>query len=209
VPAWESAKTLLSRKTHRNNKLQLQQWLTYWLLLAGCRVLEKTRLELSLESYSLSTILRSLPHFLLSKISISPSPSPSSSSPPPAAAVAPRKQSLAVKVAGSPTRWLILKAVLLFFAMDKEIQGANWLLHKVAKPLVAFFTSIEEEPRNDSTEGTRSSSGVKRSRRRNEDIAYKLSDEEAASSTEHEQEQEEVGRSSTFFSLSPGRSHSR
>lgn len=52
---------------------------------------------------------------------------------------------LATQLAGSSTRWTVIKAILLFYAMDEELQGARRIMQKVIKPFFGFFTSLEEE----------------------------------------------------------------
>ena len=54
-----------------------------------------------------------------------------------------RTQTLAAQLAGTPLRWTLFKSVLLFYAMDEELQGARWILEKLAKPCAAFFTGLE------------------------------------------------------------------
>jgi hypothetical protein len=58
---------------------------------------------------------------------------------------------LATQLAGSPARWTVIKALLLFYAMDEELQGARWITEKIVKPFFGFFTSLDEDEIEDET----------------------------------------------------------
>ncbi|KAL7008487.1 ligase of succinyl-coa [Cystobasidiomycetes sp. EMM_F5] len=51
---------------------------------------------------------------------------------------------LATQIAGTATRWTVVKCILLFYAMDNELQGARWILEKLLKPFASFFKSVDD-----------------------------------------------------------------
>ena len=162
LPFYRSLAALLSRHPHKHLHVKrtaaLQQWLSYWLLYGVLRTCEQTRLIVLPATSSsnsmiskassaaastwlaytralLSDIASRLPRLSLTHSSI-PEPVQTPTTP----------RSLAAQLAGTPMRWTVIKCVILFWAMDEELQGARWLLLKVIKPIVGFFQSMEDPP---------------------------------------------------------------
>lgn len=180
VPAYQSCKALLARpnSARRHAQLaQLQQWLAYWLIYALVRLLELSRFRLD-SLREMQHVARVLPRFLYNLIRL---PSSTASLRAASAGVPPaRTQTLATQLAGTPLRWTMFKCILLFYAMDVKLQGARWILEKIAKPVAGFFTGLEEGIEEAARSGKRSlDRGLQRA-------------EEAVAGDEHDTLQEEV-----------------
>lgn len=159
VPFFRSARALLTDNAELH---AVEQWLSYWLLYAGVRLLESTRFRLD-SLKEVQHLVRIVPRFLFSSAvaRLSARTTPPASTAAAAAASASvvsksatraqqrqrhrrqRTQTLAAQLAGTPLRWTLFKSVLLFYAMDEELQGARWILEKLVKPCAAFFTGLE------------------------------------------------------------------
>ena len=155
VPFFRSARALLTDNAELH---AVEQWLSYWLLYAGVRLLESTRFRLD-SLKEVQHLVRIVPRFLFSSavacLSAPTTPPVSAAAAASASVVSksatraqqrPRRQrtqTLAAQLAGTPLRWTLFKSVLLFYAMDEELQGARWILEKLVKPCAAFFTGLE------------------------------------------------------------------
>ena len=158
VPFARSARALLFpvNANAELHAMEMSQWLAYWLLYAGVRLLESTRFRLD-SLKEVQHLVRIVPRFLFSSavaklsarstptlvLSTAASASTSMTVMTRAQQRRQRTQTLAAQLAGTPLRWTLFKSVLLFYAMDEELQGARWILEKLAKPCAAFFTGLE------------------------------------------------------------------
>lgn len=145
VPFYKTLKCLLSTPSYASNT---QQWLSYWAIYASVRFLEETRCNLSTKLQrreALHNALEKLPRMLGERVLrlLSLARRRATSTTP--SELLPRDMTLATQLAGSSTRWIVIKAILLFYAMDEELQGARRIIQKVIKPFFGFFTSLDEE----------------------------------------------------------------
>lgn len=149
VPFYKSLKCLVLTSPHASktpkHRRDVQQWLSYWTLYAFVRFLEATRCNVSTGQQRWKTLqnaLDRLPRMLGERVvrlfSIGAQASSNT-------ATAPRDMTLAAQLAGSSTRWTVIKALLLFYAMDEELHGARRIMQKIIKPIFGFFTSLDEE----------------------------------------------------------------
>lgn len=160
LPFWRSLSVLLARESatssarRRRQLADLQQWLAYWLIYAVLRFCEQTRLAVSRHNRPAFISMHTVKHLVrqslarIQRQSIPPSISTADVTPSPAAAaVALPYQpvpTLATQIAGTATRWTVVKCILLFYAMDNELQGARWILEKLLKPFASFFKSVDD-----------------------------------------------------------------
>lgn len=131
----------------------IQQWLSYWTVYTFVRFLEATRCNVSTSSQrreALQNALDRLPRVLGERIlRLFSSARRKSNTTVTYTTSLPRDMTLATQIAGSSTRWTVIKAILLFYAMDEELQGARRIMQKIIKPFFAFFTSLDEEDYED------------------------------------------------------------
>lgn len=151
VPFYKSLRCLVYASPHTLNapryRKDIQQWLSYWTLYSFIRFLEATRCNVSTGEERKKALLNAidvLPKLLKERISKLFSTGQGSSSSTINKKL-PRPMTLATQIAGSPTRWTIIKAILLFYAMDEELQGARRIMQKIIKPIFGFFTSLDED----------------------------------------------------------------
>ncbi|KAK9897171.1 hypothetical protein P389DRAFT_168907 [Cystobasidium minutum MCA 4210] len=160
VPFYKSLKCLLASHTsyarvHETKYRQdTQQWLSYWTIYSFVRFLEGTRCNVSTSQERkrvLVNLIALLPRLIRERVSkLFPTSTSSSLSIPASSTTRSRAMTLATQIAGSSTRWTLLKSILLFYAMDDELQGARRIIKEVVKPVFGFFVnSIEEEDEED------------------------------------------------------------
>lgn len=174
LPFYRSCRALLARgyTSRKAREARYEQWLTYWLLYSLVRFCEETRynldtIRLPTHTTSLATYVVQLARWTVGRLAASRASSRPGrrleASPSPALPIYPnsptvpslypaKHQTLASQLAGTPRRWTVIKCVLLFYAMDEELQGARWILEKLIKPLVGFFTAIDSEQVAEETE---------------------------------------------------------